>query len=71
MYTKENINGKTVEIKQYFAVYDGWEASLKAHAELLAHGTEAKSNVFKDVLKSQELPRSCPGAAKGRLCNRP
>lgn len=56
MYTKENINGKTVEIKQYFAVYDGWEASLKAHAELLAHGThgtEAKPNVFKDVLKAK------------------
>ena len=41
------------EIKQYFAVYDSWEASLKAHAELLAHGTEAKPNVFKDVLKTK------------------
>lgn len=53
MYTKENINGKTVEVKQYFTVYNSWEASLKAHAELLAHGTEAKPNVFKDVLKTK------------------
>ncbi|MDF9445939.1 glucosaminidase domain-containing protein, partial [Limosilactobacillus mucosae] len=53
MYTKENINGKTVEVKQYFAVYNSWEASLKAHAELLAHGTNAKPNVFKDVLKAK------------------
>lgn len=30
MYTKENINGKTVKVKQYFAVYNSWEASLKA-----------------------------------------
>lgn len=53
MYTKENINGKTVEVKQYFTVYNSWEASLKAHAELLAHGTKAKPNVFKDVLKAK------------------
>lgn len=53
MYTKENMNGKTVEVKQYFAVYNSWEASLKAHAELLAHGTKAKPNVFKDVLKAK------------------
>ena len=53
MYTRENINGKTVEVKQYFAVYDSWEASLKAHAELIAHGTKAKPNVFKDVLEAK------------------
>ena len=53
MYTKENINGKTVEVKQYFAVYDSWDASLKAHAELLAHGTKAKPNVFKDILNAK------------------
>lgn len=53
MYTKENINGKMVEVKQYFAVYDSWDASLKAHAELLAHGTKAKPNVFKDILNAK------------------
>lgn len=67
MYTKENINGKTVEVKQYFTVYNSWEASLKAHAELLAHGTEAKPNVFKDVLKkprtTKKLPRRCKRTA--------
>lgn len=64
MYTKENINGKTVEIKQYFAVYDSWEASLKAHAELLAHGTKAKLNVFKDVLKAKNYQEAAQALQK-------
>lgn len=64
MYTKENINGKTVEIKQYFAVYDSWEASLKAHAELLAQGTAAKPNVFKDVLKAKNYQEAAQALQK-------
>lgn len=40
------------------------EASLKAHAELLAHGTEAKPNVFKDVLKAKNYQEAAQALQK-------
>lgn len=47
--TKETINGKTKTVKQSFAVYNSWSASIKAHAKLILNGTTDSPHRFKGV----------------------
>ena len=49
MYTTEHLNGKDVQVKQYFTIYDSWAESIKAHTLLIINGTVDNHNRFKGV----------------------
>lgn len=59
--TLEFIDGEMIEIVDRFKVYSSWEASLRAHAELLYYGTTWDSDYYKDV----RLGRDYLSQAKG------
>lgn len=54
LYTKETINGKTKTVKQSFAVYQSWQASINAHAKLILNGTVDNHDRFKGVTKAKD-----------------
>lgn len=49
MYTIENINGKQRYIPQYFAVYQTWDDSIKAHTNIIVNGTKDNHHRFDGV----------------------
>ena len=49
MYTTENVNGKTVKVKQYFQTYNSWAASINAHTQLIVNGTSDNHARFRAV----------------------
>lgn len=49
MYTTEHLNGKDVQVKQYFTIYDSWSESIKAHTLLIINGTADDHDRFKGV----------------------
>lgn len=66
MYTKENINGKTVEVKQYFATYQSWAESMNAHAKLLANNSQ-----FKKVLTAKNYQAAAQALQDGGYATDP
>lgn len=61
LYTKETINGKTKTVKQYFAVYNSWSASIKAHAKFILN---AKSSSGEHLFKGVYTAKSYQAAAQ-------
>lgn len=49
MMTTENVNGKTVKVKQYFQTYNSWNASINAHTQLIVNGTSDNHSRFRAV----------------------
>ena len=49
MATTENVNGKTVKVKQYFQTYSSWAASINAHTQLIVNGTSDDHARFRAV----------------------
>lgn len=49
MYTIEDINGKRHYIPQYFAVYQTWDDSIKAHTNIIVNGTADNHHRFDGV----------------------
>lgn len=49
MYTIETINGKRHYIPQYFAVYQTWDDSIKAHTNIIVNGTADNHHRFDGV----------------------
>ncbi|WP_289761021.1 glycoside hydrolase family 73 protein [Lactobacillus intestinalis] len=52
--TKEYENGKWVEVKARFQIYDSYEASIRAHARLFQNGTTWNPKQYKHVLAAKD-----------------
>lgn len=52
--TQEFKNGEWVTIQGRFAAYDSWQQSMKAHAELLYHGTSWNAAQYQHVLAAKD-----------------
>lgn len=52
--TQEFENGEWVTIQGRFAAYDSWQQSMKAHAELLYHGTSWNAAQYQHVLAAKD-----------------
>ncbi|ADG40072.1 MULTISPECIES: glycoside hydrolase family 73 protein [Leuconostoc] len=52
--TQEFENGQWITIQGRFASYDSWQESMKAHAELLYHGTSWNTAQYQHVLKAKD-----------------
>lgn len=52
--TLEFIDGEMIEMVDRFKVYSSWEASMRAHAELLYYGTTWDSDYYKAVRSGKD-----------------
>jgi len=52
--TQEFENGEWKTIQGRFAAYDSWQQSMKAHAELLYHGTSWNAAQYQHVLAAKD-----------------
>ncbi|MGY3742602.1 glycoside hydrolase family 73 protein [Leuconostoc inhae] len=52
--TQEFENGQWITIQGRFAAYDTWQASMKAHAKLLYHGTSWNTEQYEHVLQARD-----------------
>lgn len=53
LVTKEYENGKWINVKARFQIYDSYEASIRAHARLFQNGTTWNHKQYKHVLASK------------------
>lgn len=58
MYTTENVNGKNVQVKQYFQIYKSWAASIRAHTLLIVNGTADNHRRFRGVQKAKNYKQA-------------
>ncbi|CAM3184065.1 glycoside hydrolase family 73 protein [Leuconostoc rapi] len=62
--TQEFENGQWVTIQGRFAAYNSWQESMKAHAELLYHGTSWNSAQYQHVLKAKDYQTAAVALTK-------
>ncbi|WEV43203.1 glycoside hydrolase family 73 protein [Lactobacillus sp. ESL0684] len=55
--TKEYVKGKWVEVKARFQIYDSYEASIRAHAELFQKGTTWNHRQYRHVLAAKDYEK--------------
>ncbi|MDF7639316.1 glycoside hydrolase family 73 protein [Lactobacillus sp. ESL0791] len=53
LVTKEYVKGEWHQVKARFQIYDSYEASIRAHAELFQKGTSWNAQQYSHVLKSK------------------
>ena len=71
MYTTENVNGKTIKVKQYFQTYDSWADSINAHTQLIVNGTADNHNRFKAVTTAQNYRQAAIALQQGGYATDP
>ncbi len=59
--TLEFIDGEMVERSERFKVYQSWEDSMRAHAELIYYGTSWNSEYYADVKNGQTYKEQAEG----------
>lgn len=59
--TTEYTNGKPQTVTGRFRVYDNWNQSIEAHAQLLAHGTDWNNMQYKEVVQANNYKQSAAG----------
>ncbi|WEV51590.1 glycoside hydrolase family 73 protein [Lactobacillus sp. ESL0731] len=52
--TKEYVKGKWIVVKARFQIYDSYEASIRAHAELFQKGTSWNNKQYRHVLAAKD-----------------
>ncbi|WP_349535025.1 glycoside hydrolase family 73 protein [Leuconostoc citreum] len=62
--TQEFQNGEWVTIQGRFAAYDSWQESMKAHAELLYHGTSWNAAQYQHVLAAKDYQAAANALTK-------
>lgn len=62
--TQEFENGQWITIQGRFAAYDTWQDSMKAHAELLYHGTSWNSAQYQHVLAARDYKSAAAALTK-------
>lgn len=71
MYTTENVNGKSVKVKQYFQTYQSWSASIKAHTLLIVNGTADNHSRFKAVTTAKNYREAAHALQQGGYATDP
>lgn len=69
--TLEFIDGKYVEIQDYFVVYTSWDESIVAHGQLLYHGTPWNANQYRDVIIAKNYHDAALGLVSGGYATDP
>lgn len=69
--TLEFIDGKYVEIKDYFAVYQSWDESIVEHGKLLYYGTPWNANQYRDVIIAKNYHDAALGLMTGGYATDP
>ncbi|MGM9891638.1 glycoside hydrolase family 73 protein [Limosilactobacillus sp.] len=71
MYTTENVNGKDIQVKQYFQTYDSWADSIRAHTLLIVNGTADNHDRFKAVTTAQNYRQAALALQQGGYATDP
>ena len=71
MYTIENINGKQRYIPQYFAVYQTWDDSIKAHTNIIVNGTKDNHHRFDGVRTNTDYRKAAQELQKNGYATDP
>lgn len=71
MYTIENINGKQRYIPQYFAVYQTWDDSIKAHTNIIVNGTKDNHHRFAGVRTNTDYRKAAQELQKNGYATDP
>lgn len=71
MYTTENVNGKTVKVKQYFQTYSSWAASISAHTQLIVNGTSDNHTRFRAVQTAKNYRQAALALQNGGYATDP
>lgn len=69
--TLEFIDGKYVEIKDYFVVYQSWDQSIIEHGKLLYYGTPWNANQYRDVIVAKNYHDAALGLVTGGYATDP
>lgn len=69
--TLEFIDGKYVEIKDYFVVYQSWDQSIVEHGKLLYYGTPWNANQYRDVIIAKNYHDAALGLVTGGYATDP
>lgn len=69
--TKEFINNKWIDMNDYFVVYPNWEASVRAHGELLAYGTSWNALQYQKVVTALTYQQAAQGLVTGGYATDP
>lgn len=62
--TQEFENGEWLTIQGRFAAYDSWQQSMRAHAELLYHGTSWNAAQYQHVLVAKDYQTAATALTK-------
>lgn len=62
--TQEFENGEWLTIQGRFAAYDSWQQSMRAHAELLYHGTSWNAAQYQHVLAAKDYQTAATALTK-------
>lgn len=71
MYTIENVNGKQRYIPQYFAVYQTWDDSIKAHTNIIVNGTKDNHHRFDGVRTNNDYRKAAQELQKNGYATDP
>lgn len=69
--TLEFIDGKYVEIEDYFVVYHSWDQSIVEHGKLLYYGTLWNANQYRDVIIAKNYHDAAIGLVTGGYATDP
>lgn len=58
MYTTEHVNGRDIQVKQNFTVYNSWADSIDAHTLLIINGTADNHTRFRGVQTKTDYQRA-------------
>lgn len=62
--TKEFENGQWITIQGRFAAYNSWQESMKAHAQLLYHGTSWNAAQYQHVIQAKDYQTAAVALTK-------
>lgn len=69
--TSEFEDGKWIEVKAPFRVYDSWQASMEDHADLLIHGTSDNPKRYAKVISGVNVEEAAQALVDGGYATDP